>query len=129
LRSLGETEAATKLDEKLIAVLERQLEIVPEDTRARVLLANTYARANKISGAIAETEKAVATRPKDSLTLYNAACTYGVLNMKPEALATFKRAIEAGYRNPEWAARDNDLACLHNNPEFQRLIKEHKRKN
>ena len=32
LRSLGETEAATKLDEKLIAVLERQLEIVPEDT-------------------------------------------------------------------------------------------------
>ena len=123
LRAMGENDAATKLAEKLIAVLEHQLEIVPEDTRARGLLAVNYARAGKNREAVAEIEKAVATRPKDSLTLYNAACTYGILNMKQEALAIFKRAIEAGYRNPQWAARDKDLACLHNDPEFQRLIK------
>ena len=128
LRAMGENDAAAKLEQKWIAVLEHQLETVPEDTRARVLLAGTYARAGKIREAVAETEKAVATRPKDSLTLYNAACAYGILNMKQETLATFKRAIEAGYRNPEWAARDNDLACLHNAPEFQRFIKEHQRK-
>ncbi|MGB8786660.1 MAG: protein kinase, partial [Candidatus Acidiferrales bacterium] len=110
LRAMGENDAATKLAEKLIAVLEHQLEIVPEDTRARGLLAVNYARAGKNREAVAETEKAVATRPKDSLTLYNAACTYGILNLKQEALATFKRAIEAGYRNPQWAARDKDLA-------------------
>ena len=127
LRAMGENDAATKLAEKLIAVLEHQLEIVPEDTRARGLLAVNYARAGKNREAVAETEKAVATRPKDSLTLYNAACTYGILNLKQEALATFKRAIEAGYRNPQWAARDKDLACLHNDPEFQRLIQEHQR--
>ncbi|MFZ0634228.1 MAG: protein kinase [Candidatus Acidiferrales bacterium] len=128
LRAMGENDAATKLAEKLIAVLEHQLEIVPEDTRARGLLAVNYARAGKNREAVAETEKAVATRPKDSLTLYNAACTYGILNLKQEALATFKRAIEAGYRNPQWAARDKDLACLHNDPEFERLIQEHQRK-
>jgi hypothetical protein len=43
--------------------------------------------------------------------------------MKPEALAMFRRAVEAGYRNPEYAARDEDLSCLHDDPEFQRLIK------
>ncbi|MGB8593258.1 MAG: protein kinase, partial [Candidatus Acidiferrales bacterium] len=128
LRAMGENDAATKLAEKLIAVLEHQLEIVPEDTRARGLLAVNYARAGKNREAVAETEKAVATRPKDSLTLYNAACTYGILNLKQEALATFERAIEAGYRNPQWAARDKDLACLHNDPEFERLIQEHHRK-
>ena len=128
LRAMGENDAATKLSEKLIAVLEHQLEIVPEDTRARGLLAVNYARAGKNREAVAETEKAVATRPKDSLTLYNAACTYGILNLKQEALATFERAIEAGYRNPQWAARDKDLACLHNDPEFERLIQEHHRK-
>ncbi|MFZ0878251.1 MAG: protein kinase, partial [Candidatus Acidiferrales bacterium] len=89
LRAMGENDAATKLAEKLIAVLEHQLEIVPEDTRARGLLAVNYARAGKNREAVAETEKAVATRPKDSLTLYNAACTYGILNLKQEALATF----------------------------------------
>jgi hypothetical protein len=83
-----------------------------------------YARAGKGPEAVAETEKAVALRPWDSLTLYNAACTYGVLNMKQEALATFRWAIEAGYRNPQWAARDKDLACLHDDPEFARLINE-----
>ena len=129
LRAMGEYDAAKKFEEKLTAVLEHQLEIVPEDTRARGLLANSYARTGKNREAVAETEKAVATRPTDSLTLYNAACTYGILNMKQEALAAFKRAIETGYRNPEWAARDNDLTCLHSDAEFQRLIKEHQRKN
>src|SRR5271156_763077 len=124
LRALGETEAARKLADKLIAVLEHRLDVAPEDTRARGLLAVNYARAGKGPEAVAETEKAVALRPWDSLTLYNAACTYGVLNMKQEALATFRWAVEAGYRNPQWAARDKDLACLHDDPEFARLIKE-----
>jgi hypothetical protein len=48
--------------------------------------------------------------------------------MKQEALATFRWSIEAGYRNLEWAARDKDLASLHDDPEFQRLIKDHQRK-
>ena len=129
LRAMGENDAAARLTEKLTALLEHQLAIVPEDARARSLLAGNHARVGKIREAVAETDKAIAARPKDSLTLYNAACTYGVLNMKQEALATFQRAIEAGYRNPEWAARDRDLACLHNDPEFQRLIKEHRQKN
>ena len=88
-----------------------------------------YARAGKSKEAVAETEKAVAMRPWDSLTLYNAACTYGVLNMKQEALATFRWAIEAGYRNAQWAARDKDLVCLHNDPEFERLLKGQPQKN
>jgi serine/threonine protein kinase/cytochrome c-type biogenesis protein CcmH/NrfG len=128
LRAMGKHEAARNLADKLIAALEHRLEIAPEDTRARGLLAVNYARAGKNREAVAETEKAVAARPWDSLTLYNAACTYGVLNMKQEALATFRWSIEAGYRNLEWAARDKDLASLHDDPEFQRLIKDHQRK-
>ena len=92
------------------------------------MLANTYAAVGRAREATAEVEKAVAMRGSDPLTLYNAACTYGNLNMKAEALATFKKAIEAGYRNPDWAARDNDLACIHDDPEFQRIIKEITRK-
>jgi serine/threonine protein kinase/cytochrome c-type biogenesis protein CcmH/NrfG len=123
LRALGDDQAATKLEEKLIVVLEHQLQTVPEDVRATILLAANYSRQGKTREAVAAAEKAVAMRPGDSLTLYNAACTYCVLRMKPEALAMFRRAVEAGYRNPEYAARDEDLSCLHDDPEFQRLIK------
>jgi hypothetical protein len=30
--------------------------------------------------------------------------------------------VAAGYINPEWAARDSDLAILHDDPEFQSVI-------
>ena len=67
-------------------------------------------------------QTAVALRPGDPNTLYNAACTYGVLAKKAEALETFKKAIEAGYSNVNWAAKDSDLDCLHDDPEFQKLV-------
>jgi hypothetical protein len=61
-------------------------------------------------------------RPRDGNTLYNAACTYGVLGKKPEALETLKKAIAAGYGNLNWAARDTDLDCLHDDPEFRAIV-------
>ena len=128
LTKAGDKAGVAKLLEKFIAALERQLQTVPEDARAHSLLATTYAAVGRAREAAVEVEKAVTMRGNDPLTLYNAACTYGNLNMKAEALATFKKAIEAGYHNPDWAARDNDLACIHDDPEFQRLIKEHKPK-
>jgi hypothetical protein len=53
--------------------------------------------------------------------LYNAACTYGLLGDRKEALVTIQKAFEAGYGNPEWAMRDPDLALLRDDPEFRRL--------
>jgi serine/threonine protein kinase/cytochrome c-type biogenesis protein CcmH/NrfG len=129
LARAGDLTALAKLQDRFISVLERQLQIVPEDARAHGLLATTYAAVGRAREAASEVEKAVAMRGNDPITLYNAACTYGNLNMKAEALATLKKAVEAGYHNPDWAARDNDLACIHDDPEFQRLIKEPPRKN
>jgi hypothetical protein len=44
--------------------------------------------------------------------------------MKEEALTMFRRAVEVGYSNPDWAANDSDLACIHDHPEFKRIINE-----
>jgi hypothetical protein len=55
-------------------------------------------------------------------TLYNATCTYGILGKKAEALEPLKKAFAAGYGNPNWAAKDSDLDCLHDDPEFQKLV-------
>jgi len=121
LERLGEKHRAQQLRERLSAALERQLELVPEDVRARILLAANYANTGKEDDAIRHLQTAVALRPGDGSTLYNAACTYGVLQKKAEALDMLSRAREAGYSNIEWAARDPDLACLRDDPEFKRL--------
>ena len=119
---LGRTEDAAKLREREIVVLEQQLKEVPEDVRARILLAADYAAERRDADAVRELQKAVDLRPHDSNILYNAACTYGVLKRKTEAIAMLRRAKTAGYANPDWIRRDPDLACLHGEPDFEKLF-------
>jgi TolB-like protein/Flp pilus assembly protein TadD len=124
LEALGQREAAIQLRKREIQVLEKQLEVVPEDVRARILLAADYASFGMQAEAVRELQKALALRPYDSNVLYNAACTYGVLMMKEEAVSMLERAKAAGYSNFDWVARDPDLNCLHGMPEFEVLIKD-----
>ena len=128
LSSLGNLDAAQKLREQESKVLEHQLEIVPEDARARILLSANYAATGNSRAAVDNLERAVAMRPNDPNTLYNAGCTYGVLGLKAEALAMLKRAFESGYSDLDWVSRDSDLACLHDDPEFLRLLQNLPRK-
>jgi non-specific serine/threonine protein kinase len=122
LRKLGRMDEQRKLRERQVVALERQLELVPEDVRARILLSSLHAEFGRVDDAVRQVETAVALRPGDSNVLYNAACTYGVLDMKAEALEMLKRALGAGYGNVDWATRDPDFACLHGDPEFVKLF-------
>jgi non-specific serine/threonine protein kinase len=90
--------------------------------RARILLAADYAVSGRGAEAERELQKAVDLRPQDSNILYNAACTYGVMGRKPEAIDLLRRAKTAGYANPDWIRRDPDLACLHGEPDFEKLF-------
>lgn len=124
LEALGRKADVERLRKQEIKVLEQQLEAVPEDVRARILLAADYASYGMQSESVRELQKAVALRPYDSNVLYNAACTYAVLVMKDEAISMLQRAKGAGYANFDWVSRDPDLACLHGLAEFQALIKD-----
>jgi len=127
LERLGQAERARRLRHRQIRTMEQHLEQVPDDVRARILLANNHAFLGNKEGAIREVQQAVALRPNDSNILYNAACTYAILEKKGEALQLLKRAMAAGFDALDYAARDPDLACLHDEPEFQRLLKQGQR--
>jgi serine/threonine protein kinase/Flp pilus assembly protein TadD len=122
MRRLARDKDAENLRVRIVTVLRQQLELVPEDVRARVLLSSGLAEAGEVDESIRHLQTAVALRPNDPNILYNAACTYGVLTRKAEALAMLKKAIAAGWGNPNWAARDSDLDCLHDDPEFRKLV-------
>lgn len=128
LTALGRTDAARALAERWVTVLEQQLEWVPEDSRARILLAGSYAKLDRRSEATQELEKVLASGPTDPHTIYNAACVYGHFQMKKEALSTLKRAAQAGYSEWDLASRDPDLTCLHEEPEFRSLLEHTERK-
>ncbi|MFY9583736.1 MAG: tetratricopeptide repeat protein [Candidatus Acidiferrales bacterium] len=124
LESLGQKELARSMRERHIHVLEKQLDTVPEDVRARMLLATNYASLARKEDAIRQLQTAVALRPGDSNVLYNAACTYALLQRAAEAIEMLRRAMKAGWANVDWVSRDPDLISLHDDPEFQRLCQQ-----
>jgi serine/threonine protein kinase/tetratricopeptide (TPR) repeat protein len=121
LGALGKKDAHRNLLLRRIAALENHLKQVPEDARARVLMATDYAEFDRVEDAIRELNMAITLRANEASILYNAACTYAILKRKREALETIKKAWEAGFKDSVWARRDPDLALLHDDPEFLRL--------
>jgi len=121
VQALHREQEASMLIQKQVEILEKQIKAVPEDLRARNLIANRYVHLGKVQEAEAEMKMAVALRPNDPSILYNAACLYGVLGNKREALDMLAKSKAAGFRDANWARRDPDLSCLHDDPEFERL--------
>ena len=122
LERLGRTEELKRYRQMEMRALERQLELVPEDVRARSLLAADYANMGRAEDAVRHLEMTVALRPNDSNVLYNAACTYTVLGKKTEALDLLRRALASGYSNFDWPRQDPDLSSIHADPEFLKLF-------
>jgi serine/threonine protein kinase/cytochrome c-type biogenesis protein CcmH/NrfG len=120
--TLGRMADAERLRQREKEVLELQLRQFPDDVRARILLAADLAYLGQPEEAVLHVRIAVAMRPNDSNVLYNAACTYGSLAMKADALEMFQRCIKSGYSNATWAMNDPDLKILHDDPVFRNLV-------
>ena len=121
LGALGKTDALKNYLHREIAIYEAHVKKVPEDARARVLLAGDYATQGRLEEAKREADMAMALRPNDTMILYNTACVFCAMNKLDDALIAIKKAWEAGFKDPIWTRQDPDLAPLHGDPEFERL--------
>ena len=124
LQALGKSDALKNVGQRYIETLEKHLQHVPEDVRARVLLSAYYAQVGRVEDATREVTLAMELRPDEGAVLYNAACTFCNLNKKQEALDALAKAHRAGMTDAVWAWRDPDLGMLRGDPEFERIYPE-----
>jgi len=77
-----------------------------------------YARRGDSERARHALAEALADHPDHSHSLYNAACAEALLGDREAALEHLTRALEREPKCREWAAGDDDLAALRDDPRF-----------
>src|SRR4030095_15418325 len=83
-------DALENVRQREILALESHLRTVPEDARARSVLAGDYAALSRTDDAWREANLAITLRPNEATVLYNAACVFCQLQRKPDALAALR---------------------------------------
>lgn len=121
LDSLGKHDLRRNVLLKQIAAIENHLKEVPEDARARIILAVDYAELHRVEDSMRELNLAMTLRADEPSILYNAACAYCLLSRKEEAMDALRKAWKAGFKDATWARRDPDLSLLYGDPEFERM--------
>jgi Flp pilus assembly protein TadD len=105
-----------------LVVVERHMEMNPDDPRAATMRAVCLARVGRREEGLRWAREALAIDPLDPGVRYNVACLYAVEGALDEALDCLEAVVDAGFRNREWMERDPDLASLRGSPRFGALM-------
>ena len=114
-------EARTRLTEAL-QVVEKHMELNPDDPRAATMRAVSLCRLGRPDEGLRWAEKALEIDPDDAGVLYNVACLYSLEGKVDDAIRCLEETFERGFQNKDWFENDPDLNPLRGNPRFQSLI-------
>jgi len=123
LRSLGRMDEAHAVSVDALRVLERHVELYPEDARALYLGSGALFEIGETSRSLEWAARALALDPEESAILYNVACTYSLLGKKDQALDCLEKAIQNGFGHKAWVENDPDFKSLRELPRFQALLR------
>ena len=121
-RVLGRKTDAEQSHRRTVELLERHLELRPDDARALYFGAQSLFQLGERAQSAQWIEKALAIEPEECMIQYNAACYYSVAGDAAKALIHLEKAIELGYSRTDWAKNDPDFGFLHNDPRFRDLV-------
>ncbi len=120
LHELGWADEARATDQQAMDLINKYLEINPNEARAYSLGASPLARLGKPEDSKRWSEQAIALAPNDPVILYNAACNLAQLGEPDAALDRLERSIEAGVAVAAWIKHDPDFENLRDHPASRR---------
>jgi tetratricopeptide (TPR) repeat protein len=99
-----------------IGFLEGVVRRDPQYVDALQLLGDNYTRRGRFEAGRDVDEHLARLRPDDALVHYNLACSYSLTDQFDRAAAAIDKALDLGYRDFKWLARDPDLEKLRAHP-------------
>lgn len=93
----------------------------PEYVDALQVLGDHYTQRGKYAQGLKVDERLARLQPDDPLVYYNLACSYSLNGQFDLAVAALEKALNLGYRDLNWLAKDPDLRQLRKHSLFQRI--------
>ncbi len=85
------------------------------------ILGDHYTQRGKFDSSLKVDQQLSQLEPQNALVFYNLACSYSRNEAFDQAAAALERALNLGYRDFKWLARDPDLLPLRQHPLFREL--------
>lgn len=121
--ALNDHTAATKARARSLHIIEKHVDMHPEDARALYFGAGALAQLGQPERALQWARRALSIDPDDPSVLYNVACNYALLGESEEAINCLEKVMMKGEWYKGWAEHDSDLDSLRTHPRFQALLK------
>jgi non-specific serine/threonine protein kinase len=98
-----------------VEVIEKHLEMHPEDVRALYLGAQNLCRLGQNERGLEWAKRALAIDPEDSAVCYNVACIYAILGKTEESIDCLEKAIACGFGDKKIIQNDPYLNPVRSN--------------
>jgi tetratricopeptide (TPR) repeat protein len=85
------------------------------------ILGDDYTRRGRFAEGLKIDQCLCKLRPDNALVHYNLACSYSLLEQFDLAVATLETALNLGYRDFKWMARDPDLVNLRGHAAYKKI--------
>src|SRR5579862_1893056 len=107
-----------ELDVK-IGFMEGLLRREPNYVDALQLLGDHYTQRGRYLDGLKVDERLARLEPRNSLVYYNLACSYSLTEQFDRAAFALEQALNLGYRDFNWLAKDPDLRKLRQQPVYR----------
>lgn len=104
-----------------ITFLEGLIRRDPAYVDALQLLGDDYTQRGRYEDGLQVDQKLAELEPNNPLSFYNLACSFSLIGKLDEAFRAMESALDLGYRDFKWMARDPDLKALRKHPQYARL--------
>ena len=104
-----------------IGFMEGLVQRDPDYVDALQLLGDHYTQRGRYTDGLKVDERLAELEPRNSLVFYNLACSYSLTDQFDRAVHALEKALQLGYRDFNWLARDPDLRKLRQQPVYRNL--------
>ena len=123
-RALDRPEEARESFRDCLQIIERHLELHPDDARAISLGAGCLEGLGDYARALEWADWALSMDPEEPAILYNVACAYALLKETDKAIDCLEKAFRQGYGHRVWFENDPDLLPVRDHPRFRALMQD-----